>query len=170
MEIELLQTAGEQWSFYLEPILFHKLMALVDSPRLLVWYESSVCLWVTEEFPVISCCSDTKERNALSLVLSPHSRIHDGLEVCVCMCVRKSAVVAVALYLMHNSDTVHAHITWTISTSKTAVCIVLYHLSFCSVSFHMLFALWVLVWCHSSHAKLIAKACIDACCNEVITV
>lgn len=44
-EIELLHTAGEKLSFYLEPILFHKVMALVDSPRLLVWYESSVCLW-----------------------------------------------------------------------------------------------------------------------------
>lgn len=50
-EIELLQTAGEKWSFYLEPILFHKVMALVDSPRLLVWYESSVFVYVcAEEF------------------------------------------------------------------------------------------------------------------------
>lgn len=33
----------------------------------------------------------------------------------------------------------------------------------------MLLALWVLVWCHSSHAKLIAIACINVCWNEVIT-
>lgn len=35
-EIELLQTAGEKWTFYLEPILFHNVIALLDSPRLLV--------------------------------------------------------------------------------------------------------------------------------------
>lgn len=131
--MELLLTAGEKWSFYLGPILFYKVMALVDSPRLLVWYERSVCLWCVcgfaVEFPLFSCCSDMKERNALSLLLSIHSWILDGLCVCQRERERKNAVVA-ALHLMHNSDTIQAHFTRTISTSKTAVRFALYYLSF----------------------------------------
>lgn len=76
-EIELLLTAGESWSFYLGPILFYKVMASVDSPRLLAWYESGVCLWCVcgfaEDFPLPSCCSEVKDRNALGLLLSIHS-------------------------------------------------------------------------------------------------
>ena len=101
-------------------------MALVDSPRLLVWYESSVCLWrvcgLLKSSHSFSCCSDMRERNALSLLLSIHSWILDGLRVCVCA----RAVVAAALYLMHDSDTIQPHFTWTISTSETAVCFALF--------------------------------------------
>lgn len=71
---------------------------------------SVVCWRSSHSF---SCCSDMKERNALSLLLSIHSWILDGLPVRVC-----EKEVA----LMHDSDTVKAHFTWTISTSETAVC------------------------------------------------
>lgn len=63
-EIELLQTAGEKWSFYLEPLVFHKVVALVDSPRLLVRYDERR-LWAAEDFSLFSRCSDMKKRNAL---------------------------------------------------------------------------------------------------------
>ena len=93
------------------------------------------CWRVSHSF---SCCSDMKERNALSLLLSIHSWILDGLRLCVCVCVwereRESPVVA-ALYLMHDSDTIQPHFTWTISTSKTAACFALYYLSFAPFHF-----------------------------------
>lgn len=76
-EIELLLTAGESCSFYLGPILFYKVMASVDSPRLLAWYESSVRLrcvcGFAEDFPLLSRCSEMKDRNALSLLSSIRS-------------------------------------------------------------------------------------------------
>lgn len=63
-----------------------------------------------------------------------HSLMNPWWIMGVCMCVRKRAVMA-ALYLMHDSDTIQGHFTWTISTTETAVCFALYYLSFAPFHF-----------------------------------
>lgn len=112
-------------------------MALVDGPRLLVWYESSVCLWcvcgLLKSFSLFFLLQ-WYEGEKCTLLLSIHSWILDGLRLCMCARESESPVVA-ALYLMHDSDTIQPHFTWTISTSKTAVCFALYYLSFAPFHF-----------------------------------
>lgn len=68
-----------------------------------------------------------KERNVLSLLLSTHSWILDGLRVFVSVTERESTrtPVVAAVYLMHNTDTVQAHVTWTVSSGEPAVCFAL---------------------------------------------
>lgn len=102
---------------------------------LLQWYEGEKCT-----------------RSAIE-----HSLMNPWWIACVCMCVRNVIVVAAAPQsLMHNRNAVQVHHTWTTSRTETAVCFALYCLRF-AVSFHTISAPWVLVPCHSRHAKLIAK-------------
>ena len=118
-------------------------MALVDGPRLLVWYESSVCLWcvcgLLKSFSLFFLLQWYEGEKCTQSVIE-HSLMNPWwiTVVCVCVCVwereRESPVVA-ALYLMHDSDTIQPHFTWTISTSKTAACFALYYLSFAPFHF-----------------------------------
>lgn len=133
-EIELLQTAGEKLSFYLEPILFHKVMPLVDSPRLLVWYESSVCLWcacglMKSSHSFLAAVIWRREMHLVCYWAFTHESLMDYM--CVCTCVRNVIVVAAAPQsLMHNRNTVQVHHTWTTSKTETAACFALYCLRF----------------------------------------
>lgn len=105
-------------------------MPLVDSPRLLVWYESSVCLWcacglMKSSHSFLAAVIWRREMHSVCYRAFTHESLMD------CTCVRNVIVVAAAPQsLMHNRNAVQVHHTWTTSRTETAVCFALYCLRF----------------------------------------
>ena len=163
-EIELLQTAGKELSFYLGPILFHKVMALVDSPRLLVWYESSVCLWcvcglLKSSHSFLAAVIWRREMNPVCY----WAFAHESLMHYVCENLRCSGSSSAL-------DARQQYCWGTLHLNRYMLPFTTLALIFFFFSCHRISALGTLVRCHLHHAKLIATGRVSPGCNEAITV